>query len=100
LLKIFHTGDNHIGLKFNKYTGAKETLIEARFTTLEKMVCHANEKKCDLFVVAGDLFDMLSVKKDDICRVARILNLFSGSYGDDPERQVGDDRNERRPYVE
>lgn len=79
-LKIFHTGDIHLGKKYNKYNGAvKEKLVEARFSTLENMIKKANELDTDLFVVAGDLFNAIQVSKTDIKRTVNILNKFTGA---------------------
>jgi exonuclease SbcD len=76
-LKIFHCADLHVGLKFAKYPGViSERLREARLGTLEKMVERANREGCDLFVVAGDLFDTLKVSARDVNRAAKILSRF------------------------
>lgn len=78
-LKIFHTGDIHIGMKFNNYGDVKYKLIEARFKSLEKMVNKSNELNADIFVVAGDLFNSIKVAKKDINRTVNILNKFNGN---------------------
>jgi DNA repair protein SbcD/Mre11 len=72
-LKIFHSADLHLGLRFSRYP---EGLAEARFASLERMVEKANAEACDLFVVAGDLFDTLQVARKDIARAAKILARF------------------------
>ena len=72
-IRIFHCADLHLGLRFSRYP---EGLAEARFTSLERMVATANTERCDLFVVAGDLFDHLSVAKRDVARAAKILSGF------------------------
>ncbi len=77
-LKVFHTGDVHIGMRFNRYETIKQDLIEARFQTLRRMVDMANAEGCNLFVVAGDLFDNVRVPKGDVRKAARILAEFSG----------------------
>ncbi len=79
-LKILHTADLHIGLKFMRGydPGVREKLIQARFDTLARLVDLANQKTCDLFVIAGDLFDSTHVGKKDILRVERIINDFEG----------------------
>jgi len=78
-LKIFHTGDLHIGMKFNNYPDMiKNDLVEARFETLENMILEANEELCNLFVIAGDLFDKINIPKRDIIRVIGILEKFAG----------------------
>ena len=54
LLRIFHTADLHIGMKFNSYPDdIRNCLIEARFDVLDKMVRILNDRLCNLFVVAG-----------------------------------------------
>jgi DNA repair exonuclease SbcCD nuclease subunit len=77
-LKIIVTSDLHIGLKFAAYPEVQDRLIEARFKTLEMLVAEANVGQVDLFVVAGDLFDRLSVAKKDIVRIREILGEFHG----------------------
>lgn len=80
-LKVFHTGDLHLGMLYRNRGYPEEVrqeLVEARFRTLERMVGQANQAKCQLFVVAGDLFERLNVKEDLILRVARTLSRFSG----------------------
>lgn len=79
-LKIFHTGDIHIGMKFNGYgENVKENLVEARFLALENMINKSNELNTDIFVVAGDLFNNIQVAKRDINRTVRILDKFNGA---------------------
>jgi DNA repair protein SbcD/Mre11 len=77
-MKILHTADLHLGMKFAGYPEVQQELCEARFATLEKLVETANGENCDLFAVAGDLFDRLGVAKRDIIRAAGILNRFEG----------------------
>ena len=56
-IKIFHTADLHIGIKYNSYPEPiSSALQQSRLDVLEKMVNLANEQECNLFVVAGDLF--------------------------------------------
>ncbi|MEJ6952294.1 metallophosphoesterase family protein [Natronospora cellulosivora (SeqCode)] len=78
-LKIFHTGDLHIGMKFSNYPDfIRNELIESRFQTLEEMILTANQEQCNLFVIAGDLFDKINIPKKDIIRVISILTKFAG----------------------
>jgi len=77
-LKIFHTSDIHLGMKFAGYPEVQSELSEARFKTLENLVNLANSEKCDLFIIAGDLFDRVSVAKRDILRASQILQDFQG----------------------
>ncbi|WP_313757767.1 metallophosphoesterase [Tissierella sp.] len=78
-LKIFHTGDIHLGMKFNNYADEiRENLCEARFLALENMIIKSNELNTDLFVIAGDLFNTIQVSKKDINRTVKILDKFNG----------------------
>lgn len=76
-MKLFVTGDNHFGRKFNGYPAIKNKLVESRFACLENMVRTAEEEKCEFFVITGDLFDnTYSITKGDIKRVVEILSNF------------------------
>lgn len=77
-LKIFHTSDLHLGMKFSNYT-VKESLTQARFNTLENMINKSNELGVDLFIIAGDLFNSTQVAKRDINRTLKILDKFNGA---------------------
>ncbi len=76
-LKILHTSDVHLGMKYANYPDAQK-LSEARFETLDKLVKMANNESCDLFVIAGDLFHLASVPKGQIYKAAEILKEFNG----------------------
>ena len=78
LVKIFAAADLHLGMKFSAYPEVQAELSEARFKTLNMLVDLANKNECDLFIVAGDLFDRLSVSKKDIICAAHLLNSFQG----------------------
>lgn len=77
-MKIFHASDLHLGMKFAGYPEVQAELSDARFKTLENLVNLANSERCDLFVIAGDLFDRVSVAKKDIIRASKILREFQG----------------------
>lgn len=80
MLKIFLTGDNHIGKPYNTYKGDKSNVIESRFKSMENMVREAEMQGCNIFAVAGDLFDRVySIKKGDVRRVIDILSNFNGT---------------------
>jgi DNA repair protein SbcD/Mre11 len=81
VIKIIHTADNHLGMKFNgrNYSeSARLSLIDNRFNALSRLVDLANIKKADLFIIAGDLFDTVNVPVQQIKKTAEILNRFSG----------------------
>jgi exonuclease SbcD len=77
-LKIFLTSDLHLGMKFAGYPEVQVELSEARFNTLERLVDSANKNQCNLFVIAGDLFDRVTVAKRDVIRAAHLLKEFQG----------------------
>jgi len=77
-VKIFHTADLHLGMRFAGYPEIQDKLINARYETLENMVKIANNEKCDLFVISGDLFDRVTMKANEIYRAVKALNEFNG----------------------
>ena len=80
-VRIFHTADLHIGLKFTREgypPDLQDQLVAQRLGTLRRMVDLANERECDLFVIAGDLFDNLRVPKGVVRQAGEILSRFEG----------------------
>lgn len=79
MIKIFVTGDNHFGKKYDRYPEIRDRLVDNRFVCFEKMVEKAEQEGCDIFAVTGDLFDnSSSIRKSDVERVVRILAGFAG----------------------
>lgn len=79
MVKIFVTGDNHIGKTYSKYPEVKDILIQSRFDSLRNMVIKAEEVGCGLFIITGDLFDnTFKIKVSDVKKVVDILSMFSG----------------------
>ena len=77
-IKIFHTADLHLGMRFAGYAEIQDKLINSRYETLENMVKMANKEECDLFVISGDLFDRVTMKVNEISRAVKTLNEFDG----------------------
>ena len=77
-MKLFATADVHLGMKFSTYDDVRESLVDARFEALARCVDVSRECECDVFVVAGDLFDRQNVSQTDIHRAADILAGFEG----------------------
>lgn len=78
-MKIFVTGDNHIGLKYLSHEQAS-VLASNRITAFEGMVKTANDEDCALFVITGDLFEnTYSIAKKDIKTLLEILSRFKGT---------------------
>lgn len=79
MLKIFVTGDNHIGLKYASHEQSA-LLASSRITAFEGMVKTANDENCTLFVITGDLFEnTYSSTKKDIKNLLDILSDFCGT---------------------
>lgn len=79
MIKIFVTGDNHIGLKYANHVQAK-VLSSSRMTAFEGMVESANDEGCDLFVITGDLFEnTYSISKKEIKTLLDMLSAFKGT---------------------
>ncbi len=77
MIKLFVTGDNHIG---RQYAGSpvKDVLVQSRVETLRQMVHTAENERCDYFVITGDLFDRVNnVSKRDIDQIVGILEEFN-----------------------
>lgn len=79
MLRIFVTGDNHIGLKYASHEQA-DVLSSKRITAFESMVESANKENCALFAITGDLFEnTYSVSKRDIKVLLDTLSKFRGT---------------------
>jgi DNA repair exonuclease SbcCD nuclease subunit len=79
-LRVFLTSDLHLGMKFAGYPDApRAALAEARFSCLDRIVAAANESRSDLLVLAGDLFETVSVANRSVLRAAKSLAGFTGS---------------------
>lgn len=79
MLKVFVTGDNHIGLKYASHEKSA-VLAQRRIAAFDGMVQTANEEDCALFVITGDLFEnTYSISKRDIKALADALSCFNGT---------------------
>lgn len=79
MIRIFVTGDNHIGLKYAGHEHG-EDLAKSRLDAFYGMVEKANQENCSLFVIAGDLFENTGgVSKKDIKTLLERLSSFHGT---------------------
>lgn len=79
MIKIFVTGDNHIGLKYASYEKAA-FIASRRIEAFEGMVKSANKEDCSLFVITGDLFEnTYNISKHDIEILLNMLSQFKGT---------------------
>lgn len=77
-MKIFVTGDNHIGRKYASHS-ARTEIISERIAALSRMAKKANADGCELFAVTGDLFENVSgIARKHIIAVAEALSEFNG----------------------
>lgn len=79
MLKIFLTGDNHIGLKYVRHGAAGALLAQKRVDAFRNMVQIANEEECGLFVIAGDLFENTRITKKEMQPLLETLSRFHGT---------------------
>lgn len=79
MIKIFVTGDNHIGLKYASHEHAS-ILSSRRIEAFDGMVQRANEEDCTLFIITGDLFHTTgSVAKATVKTILDSLSHFHGT---------------------
>ena len=79
MLRIFQTGDNHIGMKYASHEKS-DVLCKARLAAFENMVKAANENECGLLVITGDLFEnTYGIAKRDIDFLIDALSGFQGT---------------------
>ena len=80
MLKLFVTGDNHFGKKYNRYPEIRDQLIQSRFDSFGQMIRRAEDEGCGLFVVTGDLFDNINtIKIADVKAIVNMLSSFGGT---------------------
>lgn len=78
-MKLLHIADLHLGLQFKNHPEAQETLVQARYETLQKLVRLANDENADILAIAGDLFDKTSMKASEIQQAIQSINQFNGN---------------------
>jgi DNA repair exonuclease SbcCD nuclease subunit len=79
MLKIFVTGDNHIGLKYASHEKST-VLAQTRVDAFKNMVNKGNDESCSIFAITGDLFEnTYSILKRDIKTLADTLSNFKGT---------------------
>jgi len=81
LLKLLHTADWQIGKLFGQFAADEGALLaEARFKTVERLAYLASERRADMVVVAGDVFDAQGVADKTIHRLFNTMAGFSGPW--------------------
>jgi DNA repair exonuclease SbcCD nuclease subunit len=77
-IRIVHTADNHIGLTFRQYPELSAQLQAERIAALGRIVTFANARQAHFLVIAGDLFDKISVGVTEIRQTVSELKKFQG----------------------
>lgn len=73
-MKILHTGDLHLDSPFCSDLGAKaDEKREAQRDLLRRIFACAKEEKCDLILIAGDLFDGRSATPETTALLQKLL---------------------------
>lgn len=79
-IKLFASADLHLGMKFARYSeDVRNALVKARMEALSRMIDAANRASCDLFILAGDLFDRPNCPKAAVLEALKHLDRFEGS---------------------
>lgn len=80
-MKLLLTGDLHLGRTYQKESpGVAQRFSEARIKALENTVVIANRENCELFVIAGDLYDKATgIPQALHKKVCGILAEFDGT---------------------
>lgn len=78
-IKIVHTADNHLGISFRNYPeNVRQRLLQERLDALSSLIEMANQRQAHFVVVAGDLFDKITVQKQIVEAAVNILKRFEG----------------------
>lgn len=83
MIRIFETGDLHIGRKYadkNKHPEGK-ALAEKRREALNEIIEHANLEKCDFLTVTGDLFDNTNINSIGKKAISGVVEEFAKFQG-------------------
>lgn len=83
MIRVFVTGDLHVGREYGSGDThpRKKDLAENRLEVIQTLVDQANNEKCDMFVITGDLFDNRYIKKLTKKRIGRVVELLSAFQG-------------------
>ncbi len=74
MLRLVHSADWQLGVRFTQFGASAPRLRDARLTTLRTTLDLCREHAVDAFLVAGDLFEDNQVDND---LVRQVLQLFS-----------------------
>jgi DNA repair exonuclease SbcCD nuclease subunit len=78
MVKIVHTADLHLGLEFSRFPSISDTLKQERIDALKLIIQRSNSEGAHAVVIAGDLFDKLSISRKLVNEAKDILAHFDG----------------------
>lgn len=79
MIKIVHTADLHFGLEYGRFPTISDKLKEERLRALRLIVQRANTEQAHAIVIAGDLFEKLTIPQKLVKEVKAVLAEFKGS---------------------
>ena len=80
MIKLFLTGDNHFGRRYERYPDVKNILTESRKKSFAGAIEYANDFDADFFIIAGDLFDRISgITREETVEIVELLTHFEGT---------------------
>lgn len=77
MIKIVHTADLHFGLEHGRFPAISDKLREERLRALQLIVQRANTEQADAIVIAGDLFEKLTLPQKLVKEVKAVLAEFN-----------------------
>lgn len=81
LIRLLHTADWQIGKRFGQFEADEAALLaETRFNTVERLAAEARERRADLVLVAGDVFDAQGVADKTLHRLFHALRGYDGPW--------------------
>lgn len=79
MIKIFHTADIHLGAKFGWLNNKSSDFRKKLLQSFENVVNKTIEHKCNIFILAGDLFDTPYPNKTTIAFVQNQIQKLNNN---------------------
>lgn len=78
MIKLIHIADLHFGLEYARFPAISDKLKEERLRALQQVVDRGNAAAAHCMVIAGDLFDKLTIPQKTVREIKAILSAFEG----------------------
>jgi DNA repair exonuclease SbcCD nuclease subunit len=80
-IRLLHTADWQVGKSFSNFEGDAGALLRTqRIKTIEHIAQIANERRVDVILVAGDVFETNAVADETLRRTLNAMQAFKGSW--------------------